>query len=78
MKIKWKLCVAIVVEVLLLIITWQCVDIGWSVYFGDALKGTYEYGIGLLLFAWIPGLVGLALIPVNVLVVVMIVRWWKR
>ncbi|MBP1045925.1 hypothetical protein I6N96_06495 [Enterococcus sp. BWM-S5] len=66
--------VSIVGFLILVMLTFSLLDYGYGIYWGGALAGTYEYGLPLLFFGWIPLLIGIGLIPVDIVLLVMIIR----
>ncbi len=74
MKPKLKVLIFTILEIILMIITYSCIEFGYSVYFGDTLSGMYEYGLPLVFLAWIPLAIGIFLIPSNLILIFLIVR----
>ncbi|WP_339101905.1 hypothetical protein [Candidatus Enterococcus clewellii] len=55
-------------------LTYGLISFGYSIYWGGALAGTYEYGLPLLFVGWIPLVIGIGLIPVTIVWLVLIIR----
>lgn len=73
--LKWIL---LIIEIALALFTGLCFYVFYLIYFSDYLKGTYEYGLGAIFFGWIPGLLGVLLLPINIPVITLLVVLFKR
>lgn len=59
---------------ILILITNGLISFGYDIYWGDALAGTYEYGFPLLFIGWIPLVIGIGLIPVDLVLGFFVIR----
>lgn len=64
------------IEMIVLFITIQCFHTTYSIYFGGALAGKFG-GLIFVFFGWIPAIIGFLLIPVNIFLIIMILKKWK-
>ena len=55
----------VVAEIIVIWITFECFYTTFSVYFGNALVGSFG-GLIFAFFGWLPAIIGCVLIPVNI------------
>lgn len=72
---KW---VSLFAGILLMTVVAACLETTYSIYWGDALAGTYEYGLIIFFGGWIPGLIGLILAPLCIFLLIWAVREFQK
>jgi len=76
-KSDLKRLLYIIIEVLILFFTITCFKATYSIYWGDAITGE-SVELIFVFFGWVPAVIGCIFFPLNIFMVIMIIKEWRK